>query len=147
MTAKSNRIRSALAFLRRWWAVALLLSLPLLNAIGMLAAIYVPVLLAKGIHVTIQNTDSQPLRSVVLHVTGESKHLGDVGPGGTAAATVHPTGESHLEIEFTDVDGQTNRLDAGGYFESGYRGTIGISIKDGVIQTNEQKIRLRWWLP
>jgi len=61
--------------------------------------------------------------------------------------TVHPTGESHLEIEFTDADGQAKRLDAGGYFEPGYRGTIDISIKDGVIQKNEQQIRLRWSLP
>ena len=56
---------------------------------------------------------------------------------------MHPTGESHLEIEFIDVDGQTGRLDAGGYFEPGYRGTMDISITDGVIEKNEQKIRLR----
>jgi hypothetical protein len=45
------------------------------------------------------------------------------------------------------IDGKTNRLDAGGYFESGYKGTIDISIKDGRIQKNEQNIRLRWSLP
>ena len=28
-----------------------------------------------------------------------------------------------------------------------YKGTIRVSIKDGVIQKNEQKIRLRWSLP
>jgi len=60
---------------------------------------------------------------------------------------VHTTGESHLEIEFTDPDGPPHRLDAGGYFEPGYRGTIDISIKDGVIEKNEQQIRLRWSLP
>jgi len=32
-------------------------------------------------------------------------------------------------------------LDAGGYFESGYRGTIRLSIKDGVIAKNEQDIQ------
>jgi len=101
----------------------------------------------SGIHVSIQNTGSQPLRSVVLFVTGISYNLGDIPPGATAHATVHPTGESHLEIEFTDADGQAKRLDAGGYFEPGYRGTIDISIKDGVIQKNEQQIRLRWSLP
>ena len=57
---------------------------------------------------------------------------------------VHPTGESHLEIQFTDADGQAKRLDAGGYFESGYRGTINTSIKVGMIEKNEQQIRLPW---
>jgi hypothetical protein len=96
---------------------------------------------------TIQNTGSQPLRSVVLSVTGASYNLGDIPPGATAHVTVHPTGESHLEIQFTDSDGQAHRLNAGGYFESGYRGTINISIKDDVIQENQQKISLRWSLP
>ena len=104
-------------------------------------------LFRSGVHVSIQNTGSQPLRSVVLFVTGTSYNLGDIPPGATAHATVHPTGESHLEIEFTDADGQAKRLDAGGYIEPGYRGTIDISIKDGVIQKNEQQIRLRWSLP
>ena len=49
---------------------------------------------------------------------------------------MHPTGESHLEIGFIDVDGQTGRLDAGGYFGPGYRGTIDISITDGAIEKN-----------
>jgi len=62
--------------------------------------------------------------------------------GGAVAMNVD-TGESHLEIQFTDGDGQDKRLDAGGYFEPGYRGTINVSIKDGVIQENEQNIRLR----
>jgi len=104
-------------------------------------------LFRSGVHVSIQNTGSQPLRSVVLFVTGTSYNLGDIPPRATAHATVHPTGESHLEIEFTDADGQAKRLDAGGYIEPGYRGTIDISIKDGVIQKNEQQIRLRWSLP
>lgn len=104
-------------------------------------------LFRSGIHVTVQNTGSEPLRSVVLHVTGGSYCLGDITPGSIAHATVHTTGESHLEIQFTDTGGQPHRLDAGGYFEPGYRGTIDISIKDDVIEKNEQQIRLRWSLP
>jgi len=79
-------------------------------------------------------------------VTGASCNLGDIAPGATADAMVHPTSESHLEIQFTDGDGQDKRLDAGGYFEPGYRGTINVSIKDGVIEENEQEISLRWAL-
>ena len=66
---------------------------------------------------------------------------------GAQEATVHPTGESNLEIRFTDPDGQARQLDAGGYFEPGYRGTIRVSIKEGEIVKNEQEIRLRWSLP
>jgi hypothetical protein len=124
-----------------WWLVGIPICLVLVGLVMLVLFHF-----RAGIHVTIQNTGSQPLRSVVLFVTGTSYNLGDIPPGATAHATVHPTGESHLEIEFTDADGQAKRLDAGGYFEPGYRGTIDISIKDGVIQKNEQQIRLRWSL-
>ncbi len=67
--------------------------------------------------------------------------LGDIAPGESATARVNPTGESELEVEFRDTDDQTHRLNAGGYFESGYRGSIRVEIKDGVIDKNEQDIR------
>ncbi len=95
-----------------------------------------------GIEVTIQNTGSSPMRSCVLHVTGASYNLGDIAPGDSANARVNPTSESGLEIEFTDPNGKVQRLNAGGYFESGYRGTIHVSIKDGTIVTNQQDIKL-----
>jgi len=47
-----------------------------------------------------------------------------------------------LEVEFKDTAGQTQRLNAGGYFESGYRGSIRVEIKDGQIDKNEQDIKL-----
>jgi len=127
---------------RQFWFIGFLTCIALL-----LVAEMAFVFFRIGIHVTIQNTGNLPLRSVVLFVSGASHSLGDIPAGATAQATVHTTGESHLEIQFTDTRGQTKRLDAGGYFESGYRGTIDISIKDGVIETNEQQIRLRWSLP
>lgn len=37
-----------------------------------------------GVQVTIQNTGSTPIRSVVLHVTGASYQLGDIPPGESA---------------------------------------------------------------
>ena len=95
----------------------------------------------SGIQVTVENTGASPLKSVVLHVTGASYDLGDIAPGESATARVSPTGESELEVEFKDTDDQTQRLNAGGYFESGYRGSIRVEIKDGVIDKNEQDIR------
>jgi hypothetical protein len=125
-----------------WWLVGIPICRLLVGLV-----VFVFLQFRAGIHVTIQNTGSQPLRSVMLNVTGASYSLGDIPPAATAQATLRPTGESHLEIQFTDRDGQTNRLDAGGYFKPGYRGTISIAIKDGVIQTNEHEIRLSWSLP
>jgi hypothetical protein len=117
----------------------------LLVVIPVVLIVLVGVLLFQfrpGIQVTIQNTGSTPMRSVVLHVTGVSYQLGDIQPGESATARVRPKGESGLEIEFTDSDEKVQRSDAGGYFESGYRGTIHVSIKDGAIEENEQDIKL-----
>jgi hypothetical protein len=95
-----------------------------------------------SIQVSIENGGEKPMRSVTLHVTGATFPMGDVPPGATVNAKVRSKGESHLEIEYADAAGQTHRLNAGGYFESGYRGTIQISIRDGVIENNDQQIRL-----
>jgi len=119
---------------RRWWLLAIPVVLLLIAVVAYQ--------LRSGIRVTVENTGSTSLNSVVLHVTGESYDLGDIAPGESATARVNPTGESELEVDFKDTDGQTQRLNAGGYFESGYRGTIRVEIKDGVIDKNEQDIKL-----
>ena len=119
----------------RWWIVAI--PVVLLIVIGVLLLRFRP-----GIQVTIQNNGSTTLRSVELHVTGASYQLGDIASGASATARVQPTSESSLEIEFSDSDGEVQRLDADGYFEAGYRGTIHVSINDGAIETNEQNIKL-----
>ncbi len=95
-----------------------------------------------GIRVTIQNTGTTQLHSVVLHVTGGSYKLGNITPGASSEVVIKSTGESNLEIEFEGNEGRTQRLNAGGYFESGYRGTIRVSIKDGTIDKNEQDIHV-----
>ena len=96
----------------------------------------------SGVQVTVENTGTTPLKSVVLHVTGASYDVGDIAPGESATARVSPTGESELRLEFKDTDGQTQRLNAGGYFESGYRGSIRVEIKDGQIDKFEDNIKL-----
>lgn len=126
------------------WAVIFITGIILIDIIGVFMGTWLPALQAhfgqSGIQVTIHNNDSQPLRSVVVHVTGASYNLGDIAPGASAQTAVHVTGESNLEVEFRDTNGQTQRLNAGGYFESGYRGTIQVTIKDGAIVENKQQI-------
>jgi hypothetical protein len=97
--------------------------------------------LRSGIQVTVENTGTSPLKSVELYVTGRSYELGDIAPEESATARVNPIGESELEVEFKDTDGQTQRLNAGGYFESGYRGSIQVEIKDGQIDKFEDNTK------
>ena len=120
----------------RFYALTVLLS-------GIVGIAILGQLRPSGIEVIVENRDPTPLKSLVLHVTGASYPLGDVPPGAVVAKRVKPTGESHLEIEFTGADGKPRRLDAGGYFEPGYRGTIRLSIRDHQIATNQQTIKLR----
>ncbi len=97
--------------------------------------------LRSGIQVKVENTGTSLLKSVVLRVTGASYDLGDIAPGESATARVNPTSDSHLEVEFTDPDGQSKQLIAGGYFEAGYRGSIRVEIKDGQIDKFEDNTK------
>lgn len=122
---------------QRWWLIAMPVLILVVVIVGLI------IQFRPGIVVTIENTGTIPLKSVVLHVTGASYELGDIAPGASEKVRVRPTGESHLEIEFTDPDGQVKRLDEGfGYFEPGYRGTIRVSIKDGTTDKFEEDIKL-----
>lgn len=98
--------------------------------------------LRSGIQVTVTSTGNTPLKSVVLHVTGATYKLGDLAPGDSATTGVNLNGESHLEVEFSDAKGRTQRVNAGGYFESGYRGTIRVEIKDGKIDKFQEDVKL-----
>jgi hypothetical protein len=126
---------------RKSWATAFVVGITLLGIL-----IVLRIMFSGGIRVTIQNTGRKPLGSVKVYVTGTTHNLGDIAAGATAEVVVNATGESHLEIEFIDTEGQTERLNAGGYFESSYRGTIRVSIKDGVIDKNEQQITISPYL-
>ena len=125
---------------RRRWLLVVLICGVMAYSIGTYIYQHLP-----GIQVTILNTGSTHLRSVVLYVTGGSYPLGDIAAGGSAEATIRSAGKSHLEIEFTNVDGERKRLDAGGYFSSEFRGTIRVSIKDGAIDKIEQKTTSALW--
>lgn len=120
---------------RRWWLMTALLSVPVAFIIG-----FSILQSGSGVRVTVRNSGPTQMGSVVLHITGKSYFLGDVAAGSSVHATVNPASESHLEIEFTDGAGKSKRVNAGGYFEAGYRGTIRVSIKDGAVDENEQNI-------
>lgn len=66
------------------------------------------------------NVGAEPMRSVVVHVTGRSYPIGDLPPGASKSVRLSPTSESHIELS----QAGHARLTVGGYFEKGYRGTI-----------------------
>lgn len=87
-----------------------------------------------GITVIVFNAGPQPLIDVVLVVTGHRVTLGEIAANRSAQGVVKCTGDSHLEIELR-IEGQAmRRLDAGGYFQPGYYGTIRVTIEDGELK-------------
>jgi len=59
-----------------------------------------------GVQVTIQNQGPGPLHEVVVHVTGDSYQVGDIGIGESRTVAVQSHGESHVEIESALEDGR-----------------------------------------
>jgi hypothetical protein len=55
--------------------------------------------LHRGSTVEVRNIGTQPMRAVIVHVTGNSYPIGDLPAGASKRVVVKPTGESHVEIE------------------------------------------------
>jgi hypothetical protein len=82
----------------------------------------------RGTNVILTNKSNDTLHSVVVHVTGNSYSVGELAPDQAKSVRVHPTGESHVEIEHVDADGARKRLYADCYIEQGYGGSIEINM-------------------
>jgi hypothetical protein len=95
-----------------------------------------------GVHVTVVNHGPQLLPTVVLAVTGRVHSLGDLGPGEATTRKVLPTGESDLQIEYTDDQGRRRRLKVDCYIESGYRGAMRVEFRDGRIVHVVNEVRV-----
>lgn len=100
------------------------------------------VLLSKSIAVKVRNLDDRALIAVSIHLAGRSYSLGDIPPNGQVEVTVFARSETHIEIEFTGPDGGRKRLDAGGYIEPGYRGTIIIKLNSREVIGIESAVSL-----
>jgi hypothetical protein len=121
---------------KRWRKLFLIVAVTFLVTGGLLA------IRPRGLRVTVTNRGPDPLSDVVVHVTGNSYRLGTLGVRGSRTVAVSPRGESGVELEFVGSSGARTRLDADGYFEAGYEGTIEIDLEAGVIVRNEHQIRL-----
>ena len=102
----------------------------------LLGAVAVALFLQRGVTVVVFNADSAELSDVTVHVTGNSYPVGPIRPGQWLSVPVRSKGESHVEVEFRDADGQRKRLSADCYFEGGYSGTVNVTLnREKVIST------------
>ena len=88
----------------------------------------------RGLFVRVTNKGPGGLRDVRVKVTGNSYSLGEIAEGESKIVQIEPVGESHVELTFTDAEGQFGRVVAG-YFESGYNGEIVITVKNGKLES------------
>lgn len=91
----------------------------------------------SGVVVIVRNVGSEPLHSVIVHVTGNSYQIGDIDVGATKKVKVVAQGESHVEIEH----GNQKRLVVDCYFESVYKGKIIVEVTSDQVVNVKQDIR------
>jgi len=108
-------------------------------SIGLIMIIVAVWILKDGVTVVIRNVGDDSMKSVIVHVTGNSYPIGDIDAGATKTVKVVTTGESDIVIEH----GNQEKLVVGAYFESSYRGKISIDVtSDHVVNVkNETRIR------
>lgn len=98
----------------------------------------------RGVRVTITNNGPHALTDIVAHVTGNKHPVGDLAVGKSRTVRVLPISESHLELTFRDHLGRHHEINAGGYFENAYHGTIEVEITNGKLDRNRHDIRVSW---
>lgn len=91
-----------------------------------------------GVTFVANNVGKDPVKSLVVHITGKSYALGDVEPGHSASVVLDPASESHIELEFADHRRQT--IDC--YFERGYSGSVTVDMTPARIIAVRNAIRL-----
>ncbi|MQA37015.1 hypothetical protein [Rugamonas aquatica] len=93
---------------------------------------------SDGVTFIVKNVSTEPLRSMVVHVTGNSYAIGDIEAGASKSVVLHPTSDSHVELAFTDHP----RLKVDCYLEYGYGGTLATEITvDRVVAVKDSTIR------
>jgi len=89
---------------------------------------------SRPLVIAVRNIGTQDMHRVIVFVTGDSQPLGDIGAGDEATTPVTPTGDSHVEIEWTEPTGKRARQTAGCYFGPGFSGRIEVHVADGKIR-------------
>ncbi len=89
-----------------------------------------------GVAVELINAGPEPMRGVVVHVTGASYAIGELAAGARKKIVVYPTSESHIEIE--QSTGQRLVVDC--YFETAYSGTLTANISSTQVLSIQDEV-------
>ena len=92
---------------------------------------------AAGVEFTLDNAGSEALRAVIVDVTGRSYKLGDLPVGRSKTVKLHPTGDSHIELRFSN--GHPLTVDC--YFEPAYTGRIKARITSQAVVAVEDETK------
>ena len=96
-----------------------------------------------GVNVIITNKMPNEIKNVEIKFTGGTITVQTIKPGIEYQTSVQPTGESHLELRYTDASGKDHDEIIGVYFEQGYKGEILIDITPDGTAHFQDKIYLR----
>ena len=92
-----------------------------------------------GVQVVVTNKTGAEVKNLEVEFTGGVVTIPTLKPGTAYQATVQPTGESHLELRFTDASGKEHSQTIGVYLEEHYRGRILIDLgPDGKVVYQDQ---------
>jgi hypothetical protein len=58
---------------------------------------------AAGVEFALNNAGSEALRAVIVEVTGRSYNLGDMPPGSSKTVKLNATGDSHIDLRFSNA--------------------------------------------
>ena len=92
---------------------------------------------AAGVEFTLENAGSEALRAVIVDVTGQSYKLGDLPAGSGKTVKLHATGDSHIELRFSN----RRQLTVDCYFEPAYTGRIKAKITSQAVIAVEDEIK------
>ena len=82
----------------------------------------------KSILISISNESGSTISDIKIAYTGGSYVVHKMEPGMSNEQYIRPKGESHLELSFVDVRGMLIKTTIDVYIETGYEGSILITI-------------------
>ncbi len=82
------------------------------------------------------------MRDVTIRLRGASRAVGDIPARSSKSAKVNPTGESSVDIDYTDAASRRKTLGADCYLESGGydRVTVQVTPQNTVLVNRETKV-------
>jgi len=92
-----------------------------------------------GVAFTLDNVGSEPLRTVIVQVTGAVYSLGDIPPGGSKTVQLKAKGDSHIELQLSNG----HRLTVDCYFEPAYTGRIRAKVTSQNVIAVEDEVVVR----